>query len=266
MADTARASSAWSLKGTTGTLTCGKLSGSLDVARPHFGLHRPEFDYNSVPCAFVGVMRAPELPVTIASFEHSDNCGWPLAVAESYVRGNDLVAAYHPNDAWPYAPQIYWQAHPSNSVTPALASMSLLVSVQTPLLDTHPKILVTSQIPTSELYYVPIGDNLRAKPALIESDHTVKPDGQACCIVRRILAAPLSYVEFMSATDFHELTCTPASNGKAYVEWHLFSEFLEKGVIRRARVHGALLPRENDIELAIECCSIFENSPLPLTA
>ena len=43
------------------------------------------------------------------------------------------------------------------------------------------------------------------------------------------------------------------------------ADFLEKGVIRRARVHAAVLPRENDVELALECCRAIENRPLPLT-
>ena len=41
----------------------------------------------------------------------------------------------------------------------------------------------------------------------------------------------------------------------------MFADFLEKGVIRRARVHAAVLPRENDVELAIECCRAIEQLP-----
>jgi hypothetical protein len=254
MAETARAPSIWSLDGTTGTLDCGRLSGKLDVARPHVGLHQPAFDSDSSPCTFFGVRRTPEqLPPEVRA-EHGDKSWWPLEVADSYVRGNDLVASYQPTEAWPYAPQIYWRANPSPTTATALASMSLLVSVQTPLLDTHPKISVASQIPSSELYLVSVG-----------SDRAITTAGASCCIVWRLLTAPLSYVEFMPATDFQQVTCSPSTRGTFYAEWHLFSEFLEKGVIRRARVHGALLPRKNDIELAIECCSEFEHSPPPLT-
>ncbi len=48
-------------------------------------------------------------------------------------------------------------------------------------------------------------------------------------------------------------------------KWELFADFLEKGVIRRARVYGVLLPREDDIELALECCAAVQQIPLPLT-
>ena len=54
----------------------------------------------------------------------------------------------------------------------------------------------------------------------------------------------------------------PGASGIAVAEWHLFADFLEKGVIRRARVHAALLPRENDFELAVECCRAMEQMPV----
>jgi hypothetical protein len=49
------------------------------------------------------------------------------------------------------------------------------------------------------------------------------------------------------------------------LEWRLFSEFLEKGVIRRARVHAAILPRQNDLEIAAACCAAIDRLELPLT-
>lgn len=267
MADLARASSVWSLDGTKSTLNCGKFSGEIDVARPHVGLHQPEFDYKDSPCTFLSVLRSPEeVPAPNATIEQSDKSWWPLAVDDFYIRGNDLVATYRPADAWPYAPQIYWQAQPATPTTVALASMSLLVSVQTQLLDTHPKIIVASAVPSDEFYYVSADEGHAPRIERIKGTLAYGPSGRSCCIVRRLLTAPLSYVEFMPSTDFQILRCSAGPRGKAFVQWDLFSEFLEKGVIRRARVHGALLPRANDVELAIECCSLFEQSPLPLTA
>jgi hypothetical protein len=48
-------------------------------------------------------------------------------------------------------------------------------------------------------------------------------------------------------------------------EWRLFAEFLEKGVIRRARIHGAIVPRDNDVEIAAACCKAIDGLELPLT-
>jgi hypothetical protein len=75
---------------------------------------------------------------------------------------------------------------------------------------------------------------------------------------------PLSYVEIMPAGDFHALRLRNEGNGAAF-EWRLFDEFLEKGVIRRARVHAAIVPRESDIEIATACCNAIDGLELPLT-
>jgi hypothetical protein len=45
----------------------------------------------------------------------------------------------------------------------------------------------------------------------------------------------------------------------------MFSEFLEKGVIRKARVHSAFIERAKDIQIAAACCETIERSALPLT-
>src|SRR3954468_12893155 len=100
MADTARALSAWSLDGTVGSLHCDKFSGKLDVARPHAGLHQSKFDFDDTPCSLFGVMRSFELPAPTAAAEHRETERWPLPVADVYVRGSDLVAAYQPTAGW----------------------------------------------------------------------------------------------------------------------------------------------------------------------
>ena len=47
-------------------------------------------------------------------------------------------------------------------------------------------------------------------------------------------------------------------------KWELFSEFLEKGVIRRARLQAMFVP-EDDVQLVAECCQSIAERPLPLT-
>jgi hypothetical protein len=68
----------------------------------------------------------------------------------------------------------------------------------------------------------------------------------------------------MPAGDFHDVRLRQTPRGSA-LEWRLFGEFLEKGVIRRARLHAAVLPRENDIETAAACCAAIDSLELPLT-
>jgi hypothetical protein len=196
---------------------------------------------------------------------HGDARAWPLPVVETYVRGDDFVAGYGPTDNWPYSPQLYWRANTLSEVERSLASMSLLVSVQTHLLDTLPRIVVSSEFPSGETHFITIGEIDGAEIVPIESDRALNPIGAVCCTLQRHRSAPISYAQIVVATDFRQLRFDGAPTNQMTAKWELFADFLEKGVIRRARVHGVLLPREEDIELALECCAAVERIPLPLT-
>jgi hypothetical protein len=69
----------------------------------------------------------------------------------------------------------------------------------------------------------------------------------------------------MPASDFQRLTVEFDSDSGCRTRWELFAEFLEKGVIRRARLQTALLDRQHDLEAAAVCCRRFHERPLPLT-
>jgi len=260
----ASANSPWKLEGSSAKLNCGVLQATLDVSRPQVGLHLASFDYGRVPCNLLSLSRAAELDSIGLSGEELDNKLWPLSLSEVYVRGNDLVASYSPATEWPYAPQLYWSANTLTSIAGVLGSISQLVSVQTHLLDTHPKVNVHSQLPSSDYRLIAIDDD-EAKVEPMDTEHTLQSTNGTFCILLRSLARQISYVEIVESTDFQELTYSPVGDGRLFATWRLFAEFLEKGVIRKARVHGAFIERENDCEIAIECCRAIEHSPLPLT-
>jgi hypothetical protein len=243
----------WSLRGNVAELNCGKISGSLDVSRPNAGLHKVTFDGAHQPIDFLRSHRS----------DMGAEKSWPLPVAESYVRGNDLVATYLAVDDWPFSPQLYWRANSLCAVDGVLASASLLVSVQTHLLDTVPQIAVTSLVPNEELLLLKMSGT-QPKTARIDSSQTIPSTNEDCCVVSRIRGVPLSYIEIMPAGDFHAASIR--SGGPCMtLEWRLFAEFLEKGVIRRARTHGAIVPRDNDVEIAAACCKAIDGLELPLT-
>ena len=143
-----------------------------------------------------------------------------------------------------------------DSVEGVRASLSLLVSVQTHLLDTRPRIGVASQVPSSGAS-AHRDRRGRDKPTLSRSStmNTIMPIGsrRAACF-GDLTGCAVSYVEIVCppAIFVREVRTTP--HGEIVRRMASVRRFLEKGVIRRARVHAALLPRENDVELAIECC------------
>ena len=244
----------WTLRGNAAELSCEKLSGCIDASRPNAGLH---------DISTVGAPYAADL-LRVYRSDITDEKSWPLPLAESYVRGNDLVASYQATDAWPFSPQLYWRANSLHAVDGVLASASLLVSVQTHLLDTVPQIAVASHVPCKEALLVSASGGAKTRALQIHSSQTIPSTNEDCCVVLRLEHVPLSYVEIMQAGDFHAVALRPEGSGAAF-EWRLFAEFLEKGVIRRARVHAAMVPRDNDVEIAAACCNAIDGLELPLT-
>ncbi len=264
MDDVAHQSSPWSLHGTKAHLNGGAFSAAVDAAKPQAGLRYQNSDHEQSRCSYLCVSRELE-PASTRANKMDDAHAWPLSVVEAYLRGDDFVASYRPTEDWPYTPQLYWHANALAAVERSLASMSLLVSVQTHLLDTLPKIVISSEIPSVETHLIAFREDAEAEIVPIESDRTLSPSGAVNCTLRRLHSTPISYAEIVPATDFRQLRFHRSSTGEMSAKWELFADFLEKGVIRRARVYGVLLPREGDIELALECCAAVQQIPLPLT-
>lgn len=254
MSNTVKEQVVWSLDGNTAELSCGNLSGHIDAAQPNEGLRG---------LAIAGVQHATDL-LCVYRADAAEEKSWPLPLAEAYVRGNDLVASYEATEDWPFSPQLYWQANSLRAIDGVLASVSLLVSVQTHLLDTCPQIGVASQLPCGEAFLVSTSGSGRPRAERFDPTHSISSTNEDCCVVSRFPDVALSYVEIMLAGDFHTVSLHPDASSAA-LEWRLFAEFLEKGVIRRARVHTAILPRENDIEIAAACCGAIDRLELPLT-
>jgi hypothetical protein len=120
-------------------------------------------------------------------------------------------------------------------------------------------------VPNCETLFIALDEDGVANVEPIEKVSSIEPRGLTCCVLRRLASSPETYIEVVTANDAQTIEFVPNPNGDWMARWHLFAEFLEKGVIRRARVHGALLPRANDTEIAIECCRAALQSPLPLT-
>ena len=229
----------WDFDSPIALLRCGPITARVDVSSPQHGL----YDLSANSSKIAGALFATEWIAenTAKNSRESAACaGWPMGIADAYVRGGDLVATYGRLPNSPYAPQIYWRWEQGDS--PASFGVSLLVSVQTDLLDTHPQIRVSSRLAAEEVIRVPPG-----------------------CVVWRLVGGEWSYAEFALEHDFRQLTLEANEGGFQTSHWDLFAEFLEKGVIRRAQIHGVFLPRKGDIELAAACYRAAEVRPLPLT-
>jgi hypothetical protein len=149
----ANASEFWTLDGHLAELRVGHLTARVDVSHPELGLQELRLNDWKMTNRLLCVSREPEGGEHKARDQQCD-VTWPLAIADAYVRGCDLVTSYQPSADWPYTPQIYWRADKSGRVDGLVHSLSLLVSVQTHLLDTWPRIAVGSHFSCSETLQV----------------------------------------------------------------------------------------------------------------
>jgi hypothetical protein len=256
--ETSTASDTWRYQQPTAELRCGGLSGRVDASKPQLGLHEISIESRTLKGRILCVRQSDE----------AADGGRPrddaLPVADAYVRGADLVATYRPTDNWPFSPQVYWRIDRAHGSAP-LASQSLLVSVQTHLLETWPHISAESYLHSDEVLVVAPWSKGEPSRSLSRGDHLFYPSTSMGCIVMRLAGAEFSYVELMPPSDYRELRINWSGDGSCHADWRLFADFLEKGVIWRARLQSHLVPRENDVALAIACCRADDQRPLPLT-
>jgi hypothetical protein len=271
MQPTSHRAEPWQLDRRRATCSLGAMSAAINLERPDLGLHALHVSAAPVEGSLLAVSSSEDQPAWPAQLTAwpAQLAAWPAQLTDAYVRGNDLVATYAGDASWPFAPQIYWSAdlreparEPDREI---IASLALVVSIQTNLLDTHPRIDVRSSLPADEVLMVSVvGDDL-----LVDSHANgvqgLDPQANACGILWRLSGGALSYAEVMPTSDFRQLAVGRTANGATQSQWELFAEFLEKGVVRRARLQSLFVPRENDVQLVAECCQAIANRPLPLT-
>lgn len=179
-------------------------------------------------------------------------------VIESYVRGDDLIVTYAQTPARTIRPQIYWSALNFKDAHGIQAT----ISAQTSLLDSDPTIRSHSRLGQGDLF----------QPKQIEDngDWQQRSADDACSadspslFLFRPNDADWSYAEILFPTDFQGAQVT-AKDDALQIEFSMFPEFLEKGVIRRGRIQSLFMPRTNDQQVAIAAYRELANSPAPLT-
>jgi hypothetical protein len=193
-----------------------------------------------------------------------------------YLRGPDLVLSYRMSRVPEFSWQVYWRAVASQEGI--FDGVELIVSVQTDLLDSDPRLTVESRLTTSQLLQLKFGETVRRvgqapssshEPTWIEISGTppssiLDPPG---VLLYRPSGAAYSYLEMIHPADFAGLEVSwrtsdpPASTAR----FLLFDEPLEKGVIRRGRLRTMVLSRADDLATAQTHYQSFVESAIPLT-
>jgi len=237
-------SSVWQITDHTAQLQTAALRGSIDLWNPAGGLRVEEVTGERADgFSLLGILIAP-----LTTREQQ-------AALECFVRGDDLVARYAETDERPFRAEVYWRfGLPAAAPTSPLATIDLIVSVQTRHLEIDSALAVCSTLPA---------DGRRPMP----SDAATAPG--------RFLFRPngrrFSYIEMVHPADYRESAvvaaeATGAAAKSDRVTHRLFARRLEKGVILRSRIRGMFVPRDQDVALSDTEFARFAASEPPLTA
>ena len=219
-----RNSSCWTLSAPLAHLHVGELTATVDLTHPRHGLHGVKVGPVSLGAtSLLGV----DLP--LESIEE-------LSLPETYVRGGDLVAVYSATKARPWRVQTYWRI--VDVAEPSAVVVELQVSINTGLLDVQPAVDVVS--------------------AVIGSDPAATTEGR---IGAKLAAVDWEYWQAVHPDDVATLSAERIADGVRIRE-RLFDRFLEKGVILRSRLRGALVPSGQSVDAIFD---EFAAAPLPLT-
>lgn len=198
---------------------------------------------------------------------------------EVYSRQNDLIVRYGQGPAEQFSYQLDWRL--LETPAPFMAAIELWVSIQTDLLDTQPELEIACIAPAgmgwSAFEHQQLGTDLQASVAEetgTESQPTEGGRGPAALLCSSLPSttqhAAVQCLWLIEPTDQrHTRRCSEDDQAEQRVR--LFGHFMEKGVIRRARMRF-LLAQASAAEAAITREQVsaayrdFANSPLPLTA
>lgn len=223
---TASDSAIWKLIAKTAELRTSQLGGQIDLRNSLRGLHKLTYCGTAIEGSVLGV----------ATGEAS--VGEGTSVVEAFVRGDDLVATYRVAGEEAFSLQVYWTV---TSYENRVVVIDTLLSLETPLLESFPKVIVKSELPSVEV---------------------LQPDEGREVLILRSVDNDWSYAEMAHPAEPGDLRI----DEKGVIQRSLGGAFLEKGVVRRLRLRGVFLPRKNDLQLASECLAELVAEAPPLTA
>jgi hypothetical protein len=260
----------WQLERQTARLQAASVAASIDLSHPDRGIALRVDSVDSVPT------------LSVLGFALGDAADFKQAQLDAYVRQSDLIATFERADPRPMRAQLYWQWIDPAQFAPdcaskVLAAVDLVASVNTSLLDADPASMMRTSIEEVaaivELARSPggLGAGLlfAGRPACGVS--IVRGKANTGCFVARC-ASDLSWVEMVHPSDFCGSTIniavgspSEAATSQVGFSHKLFEQRLEKGVILRARVRGALVQQSCDVDVALAAYERFSASEPPLT-
>lgn len=228
------------------------LHARIDLGRPELGLHNL-------------VLNATSLHgLRLFQTQLEADGGDPQAtLSEVLHRGTELAVTYAETADQPIQRQVHWKI--AETLDPLRVVIDLLVCVQTSQLDSDPRIGVTSSLsPGTWLQLRQIADDVQFEE--LES----KGEQSGCPVGVYLAQCPNSTVNYaqllLPSDDLTAVVSQIETHESNTLKAVLFSERLEKGVIRCARIRGVIGESVLDEASASDLARQFRDTPLPLGA
>ncbi|MBN8602443.1 MAG: hypothetical protein J0M26_15520 [Planctomycetes bacterium] len=227
----------WHLNGSEASLIHTKWRAHYCTAHPELGLSLTHEE-------------APDRRIVLSLIEPTD--GSPRQASDAYVRQNDLICEFAQTANDQFSFQTYFRILPDS--TENLLGLEVWLSVQTDLLDSSPSMELASIVPngfwtTQSLSSSPGGDSIWLASSR---------DDRYTALSVAAMVHPLDAAQTMRDEN-------PAIS-EDVLQLRYFSHFMEKGVIRRARMRFYLSRRVVfDVESISQLYEQFHQSELPLT-
>lgn len=221
--------SPWTLRGTSAAFSTAEWSGKIDLEDPARGL---ELSCGSTEptSGFLGVDFAPPC----RPFEK-----------DCYVRQGDLISAYPQRDNRKFSLQLDYRLL---EATADRLLIELWISIQTYLLDSRPTVTVSCR-----------ADDDSGRTQGLDNDRTNR------AVIEGSIGRALHWAWLIHPRDQGDTSWQWKADQHVY-EADLFGHFMEKGVIRRARMRCLIGTTELTPLEINEAYQTFAASPLPLTA
>jgi hypothetical protein len=237
------------MEGSIGRATLGDYIVTVDVSQPGQGVQWTSATGN--------VCQATTLQFVPPASSQS-----PPKLVDAYVRGHDLVATYEQLPGAEVQPQLYWRLLAEDSMK--AVGVQLLISMQTSLLQSEPKCTIESTLPqarTAIWDFVSQAWNGSQPDGTFDQKLVPTPFGRVTWF--SVPKQVNSYIEVIYPDDIVAQHVTFGHSQSCF-----FAEHLEKGVIRRGRIAGWMVPNKSLMSEAREPLKLLEfakREALPLT-
>lgn len=183
-----------------------------------------------------------------------------LILQHRYVRGTSLVCCYAWKNDRGTSVESSWSVLQMETES---VGIELLTSVQDNPPDETPVVLVGTTVQVEECLLLDADSQCWSCFDRAEGPRALEaPSGILC----RQQGGKQSYLEMLHPTDFAAGELRAGKDQPAEVSWtyQLSHDQLEKGVIRRSRLQGWIIPREDDQQQAEVLVRRFRDTACPL--